>query len=285
MLLFHYCSNASMHSIISTRTVRLQALALSNDSREGRLVSDVLLEVAKEDGMSSSDREQLKSQLGIIESIMEGLGFCLSEDGDLLSQWRGYADDARGVSIGFDAQELEKMAGTLRASEQETFKLQKVEYDRIKQKELVRPTYEKIKEHVAAGAFKFPGRLTLLDSRTDEEVEAESKAIQKAVGMLTATLLSLLTQIFFLKSYAFREEREWRMLSLTTSDFDASCSYRPTSDCMVPFRQFQIPAPTSFVKSVVLGPRNRTPVHVMKSFLKHHGFAEVEVTKSEASYR
>ena len=28
--------------------------------------------------------------------------FCLSEEGDLLSQWRGYGDDGRGFSIGFD---------------------------------------------------------------------------------------------------------------------------------------------------------------------------------------
>lgn len=31
----------------------------------------------------------------------EGLGFCLSERGDLLSQWRGYAAQGRGVSIAF----------------------------------------------------------------------------------------------------------------------------------------------------------------------------------------
>jgi hypothetical protein len=31
------------------------------------------------------------------------VGFCLSEEGDLLSQWRGYADDGCGVAIGFES--------------------------------------------------------------------------------------------------------------------------------------------------------------------------------------
>ena len=31
---------------------------------------------------------------------------CFCEDGDKLSQWRGYADNGKGVSIGFSAQEL-----------------------------------------------------------------------------------------------------------------------------------------------------------------------------------
>lgn len=33
--------------------------------------------------------------------------FCLSEEADLLSQWRGYADDGRGVCIGFKKEALE----------------------------------------------------------------------------------------------------------------------------------------------------------------------------------
>lgn len=31
---------------------------------------------------------------------------CFCEEGDKLSQWRGYADNGRGVSIGFSEQEL-----------------------------------------------------------------------------------------------------------------------------------------------------------------------------------
>lgn len=37
---------------------------------------------------------------------MSALGFCLSEDGDVLSQWRGYADNAQGVAIGFEIENL-----------------------------------------------------------------------------------------------------------------------------------------------------------------------------------
>jgi hypothetical protein len=34
---------------------------------------------------------------------------CFSRKGDLLSQWRAYGDDGRGVSIGFDSKLLYKV--------------------------------------------------------------------------------------------------------------------------------------------------------------------------------
>ncbi|MDP2064189.1 MAG: DUF2971 domain-containing protein, partial [Phaeovulum sp.] len=34
------------------------------------------------------------------------LGFCLSEESDLLSQWRGYAQDGAGFSVSFSVEKL-----------------------------------------------------------------------------------------------------------------------------------------------------------------------------------
>lgn len=38
-----------------------------------------------------------------------GLGFCLSAERDLLSQWRGYTGDGAGVAIGFNRLYLEEL--------------------------------------------------------------------------------------------------------------------------------------------------------------------------------
>lgn len=35
--------------------------------------------------------------------------FCFSKDGDLFSQWRAYAADGTGVSIGFDSEIISKL--------------------------------------------------------------------------------------------------------------------------------------------------------------------------------
>lgn len=48
----------------------------------------------------------------VMTSISQGdiatFVICFSENGDLLSQWRGYADNGRGVTIGFDYNTLQE---------------------------------------------------------------------------------------------------------------------------------------------------------------------------------
>lgn len=50
---------------------------------------------------------------------------CLSEEGDLLSQWRGYADDGRGMCLGFNVHELLEFTD---ASTITGYALEKVQY-------------------------------------------------------------------------------------------------------------------------------------------------------------
>lgn len=53
---------------------------------------------------------------------------CFSKEGDVLSQWRSYADDSRGVSIGFDLNKL---------IENSNLKLKEVSYSVDEQKSLL----------------------------------------------------------------------------------------------------------------------------------------------------
>jgi hypothetical protein len=73
---------------------------------EGKLVTEILALLAKDDGLDETDTQRLQQSAAGLEEVIDGLGFCLSEDGDLLSQWRGYAADASGVSIGFSKEYL-----------------------------------------------------------------------------------------------------------------------------------------------------------------------------------
>jgi len=96
MILYHYCSNTDFHSIIENRRILLSSLSLSNDSMEGKLVAEILARIAKADGLDQPATRRLQESVSRLEQLFDGLGFCLSEDGDLLSQWRGYAADATG---------------------------------------------------------------------------------------------------------------------------------------------------------------------------------------------
>lgn len=101
MSLYHYCSNEVFFSIVDRREIWLSSLNLSNDSMEGKLLSSVILQLASDDGLQADHLRLLREQVEYLEGYFDGLGFCLSERGDLLSQWRGYAADGAGVSIGF----------------------------------------------------------------------------------------------------------------------------------------------------------------------------------------
>lgn len=69
---------------------------------EGRLVTQTFERLLSQSTVTTEEIEEIRRALLIIEDMFDGLGFCLSEKPDLLSQWRGYADDGQGLSIGFN---------------------------------------------------------------------------------------------------------------------------------------------------------------------------------------
>lgn len=108
-------------------------------------------------------------------------------------------------------------------------------------------------------------------------------------------------QIFYLleiytplRTPAFSEEAEWRLISIIvgrgaewepSSDLK-SMEFRALRDRIVPFRAHPLHHEgQSPIKRVVLGPRNITPISVVKGFLAKHGHEDVEVIPSTASYR
>jgi hypothetical protein len=253
---------------------------------EGKLVAEILARIAKTDGLDQGATHRLQDAVSGLEQVIDGLGFCLSEDGDLLSQWRGYAADATGVSIGFSKDYLEQFPNASRAPEKSSFTLQRVEYDLEIQESLIEPTYRKLKELINEGAFKFSGKRMLLDARSDDEVERDNKKITHAFSQLSMTVLTLFTKLFLLKTSAFREEREWRLISYFVKAGDDTCSFRALNDRIVPFREFKLlESENVSIVEVMLGPKNMTPNYVIESFLKQSGFANVKISRSKASYR
>ena len=93
--LFHYCSSSNFLKIVEQHAVYLSSLSLSNDTLEGKLVARAFETLGQRDKLAQATVERLRESLEMFEEILDGLGFCLSEDGDLLSQWRGYAGDRR----------------------------------------------------------------------------------------------------------------------------------------------------------------------------------------------
>ena len=286
MNLFHYTSNEAFLSIIAKKEIWLSEFTLSNDALEGKWLREVFIQQCKERGLSAYDQSRLLEELDLVSAVFGGAGFCMSQEGDLLSQWRAYASDAAGVSIGFDHDYFDRL-GRLRQERNDSFGVatKKVEYDLSKQKELIRSAFDKVVELVSQGAFKTP---TIASPETSEEAAKRKKLFMD----LSLSFIQFFPLLYSLKNPAFIEEREWRLISYVVrgpnKDFDqiSKMDFRPLKDRIVPFNRIQLEnLDVPSIIEVVLGPRNVTPVEIVEAALRKYSFANVTVNRSKASYR
>lgn len=287
-ILYHYCSTATFYSIISNRSIWLSSLSLSNDSMEGKIVADAVARLSKRDRLDEDASKSIQTALAMYETTIDGLGFCLSKKGDLLSQWRGYAADATGVAIGFSKDYLKWLALPRSDSAGNEFLVAKVVYDAKKQESEVQTTYEEMKKAVESDAFKNLKMVPLADVFKPEIDIHENKKRKEndfLIGLTKATS-GLVPKLFSLKSPAFKEEEEWRLVSYLFKEVSDTCSYRVVSGKVVPYREFALgELLRNPVVEVVLGPKQATPRHVIEGFLDRNGFEGVCVRRSAASYR
>ncbi|RFB91798.1 hypothetical protein B5K08_16015 [Rhizobium leguminosarum bv. trifolii] len=188
--LYHYCSASTFQLIASNKTVRLSDLAQSNDSAEGEWYWSVLRNVVGD--IAPQWLDQTRAYHAAQGNAT--LGLCLTEDDDLLSQWRGYADDGRGVCIGFSASALFRLAEEIGEGKP---RLYRVEYNEDDQRRVAEWVSER------QGSRK-----------TTDHIIENSDYFQ-----------------FAFKNNGFREEREWRLMAIKPL---AQCDYTARADRLVP---------------------------------------------------
>jgi len=256
---------------------------------EGKLVTSAIARLAKRDSLEYEHVRLLQRGIGFFEETFDGVGFCLSEEGDLLSQWRGYAGDATGVAIGFSKAYLKWLSSEKKLHDNPAFILQKVEYEPSSHEARVKPTYRKVTQLIKDGTLKAAQRLGLIQTvgMTDQEIAAAETANRREELLkVSPKLLPLLIQLFLLKSSAFREEHEWRILSYLTTDGEEACSHRVVGNRIVPDRKVElVELERSPIVEVIIGPKHGTPPKIVENFLKMNHYGLVKVMRSEASYR
>lgn len=98
-LLFHYAQCETLWKILESDCFYARNIRFSNDSNEYMTGRDTISKfIDQEDDLEDREKEEIQKQ--IMENPMMYFMVCFCEDGDLLSQWRGYAKN--GVSIGMD---------------------------------------------------------------------------------------------------------------------------------------------------------------------------------------
>lgn len=285
-ILYHYCSTAAFHAIAQSHSVWLSSLSLTKDTTEGNIVANAITRLAGKESLDQQSVQKLQKAIEVFEEIFDGLGFCLSEDGDLLSQWRGYAANATGIAIGFSAEYLTEFSKESLGRDAPGFSLQKAEYEPSAHETRVEPTYREVRKLIDDGVFRSPSILGLAINPKYKDPEQANTAASQARVKLPSTLLSLFPELYRLKAYAFREEREWRLISHLIKAGEDRCSHRVVHDRIVPYREIKFTGLQSKpIVEVILGPKHATPPKLVENFLKQNQYGVVRVRRSEASYR
>lgn len=295
MLLYHYCSNDTFLSILRNSELWLSELTLSNDSMEGIWVREVLLEECRERNLSPHALNDFAEKTTLLLEVFSAAGFCLSAKGDLLSQWRGYADNGAGVAIGFDRKTLEKLCEVTKENGMGAF-LDRVIYKRQKQRAAIQPHADELINSIESGVLsnqtQTPNLLYLLSNGFKNDVE-------NLLFLYICQYLNMISLLFSLKNPAFSEEKEWRILSTMSKTIPDGKSikggdysnpqrldFRARGDHIVPYLPLKIPDDKKgCIREIILGPRNRTPEPVIRAALEKFGFHDVTIRRSAATYR
>jgi len=192
---------------------------------------------------------------------------CFSENGDLLSQWRGYADDGRGIAIGFDIDKIDitNEFPTMSVVAAHQLGLCQIEYDESIQYVLI--------EH-------------LLDDFLKDDKKNYYNLIR----------CSILSSMF--KNSAFKEEQEWRIVYVpiitTNEDFTSAKimgdglphDFRDTKYGISPyFIWYFSKCKENPIVDIVIGPQNRTKHEDICLLLTDNKYDNFKMRYSTASYR
>ncbi len=111
--LWHYTSCAGLQGIIASKSIWATEYRFLNDRQEFLHAKELAYQLAEEEpeyvGQKFPAREHVRKAIDIAfgtgylhEDRLRVMVASFSEEGDQLSQWKGYANDSRGVSIGLD---------------------------------------------------------------------------------------------------------------------------------------------------------------------------------------
>ena len=282
MTYYHYCSTDTFFNITHNQSIWLSSLSASNDTQEGKTLSKIAARLCDRLGYDDYETDYLVRSISGIEENTDCVGLCLSDKGDMLSQWRGYADDGTGVAIGFSGGFFERIMSE--NNPDRDLRLHRVVYDEAEQEQLLLDRFASIAAILQSKDLRMPTVLTFDQSRFPSYDEAVSHQ-RKATLKMALEVIRLVDLLYATKNPAFEEERESRFICEVPSVYGGRCNFRPRGAALVPYLSIPFPKDVDAAYDcVVIGPKNPTPVGVMKAFLNKKGI-NCPVYLSNATYR
>jgi hypothetical protein len=268
--LCHYTSLEGALGIISSGDLWLTDSRYSNDDEElnyGHRLVDAVLDDLDNNAKTDPQRQQWLGRLR--QQIQAAHGdhvyiCCFCEKDNLLSQWRGYAENGGGISIEFDPNGFTAVAGAECAHG--LMRLWKVFYDRAQQEKIVRD------------AIEYP----YWPATTDDD---RIRFVVDALKFFMPTF----------KNGDFREEQERRLIFTPNLTAVPKPKFRTRRGLLVPYfslRELSDPlgVGTAFtlpLKNLLIGPSPHRALNVESSklMLDQFGYSNVQVQSSATPYR
>lgn len=266
--IYHYTSIAGLHGILSSREVWATMAHYLNDTQEFQHA----LSIARYQLEIMAGRHALERQ-PFIRALLEALDgvarvhvcvFSLSEERDLLSQWRGYCPPGGGYSVGL-------LSGPLcQILARQAFYLGPCIYDLVAQESLMMEVLS-------------PIVLSLPMAKNPSRDEAKT-AVVPYLGTFYQRLALVAP---FMKHIAFSQEREWRIV---TTPIDVhQLSYRLGRTMLIPYFPIRldsdaIPFPLG---TTIVGPTQdqSLAVRALSGFITVTGLAGLGIIPSLTPYR
>ncbi|WP_335984903.1 DUF2971 domain-containing protein [Fusobacterium polymorphum] len=228
---------------------------------------------------------------------------CFSGDGDLLSQWRAYADDGRGISVGFKKSQIKDF---LKELEVETINIgnkgEVRKFLKKKEAELVDIEYKRKIKNSSYNSeltklFKYFPRLDfIMENKEFEEMLIDailsnskmnlysdlSPLLRYFVFMITKKIFSKeelkpqvikrLKNFIKVKSISFSEEKESRIVIIEDETEENqninNIHFRnKNNNELVSYKKLKLENIVDFISHIVLGPKNKITVEELKRFL------------------
>lgn len=248
----------SFFNIIKGRSIWLSNALKTNDFLELRWI----LHVLKFPNIQT-DFESFKLEYEYwIRSFFRPHVACFSTESDVLSQWRGYADDGKGVAIGFNRKYFESISDL---DNKET-RLINVIYDEVEQRQKL----EKLMQSI--------------------DIEHFHKVNSNFEGLSSIVLIQQIIEYgLIFKNQSFREEKEIRLIhgfGELAAESD-SLKYRPTEDDLISYMEIPLELDNGFspIAEIVLGPKNKADESDVRDFLLSSFSNVVRIKRSVCSYR
>lgn len=319
--LCYYCNLSTFKSIICNHTFWLSDIHFMNDSSEETLFLDSLSEVMRESYLSLSPKTKeyleknnfIKGFFTHIEKNYKNFVYiCCFSDGinDDLSQWRGYADDGRGLCIGLKKEVIQALSNNTNTLQSISEK-DKKEYVSISkvfaQKEISYSYKEEIMDELRK-------KITPIIQKYDKS-EKQTVSLPHPDAEFT---LELYKKTFnykaFYKNKTFEAEKEYRICffdslheeSIGIADdalmdnmnkeyiFDnnstiSKLKYRESRGALIPYRElkFNFEYFNKALSSITIGPKNPMSKEDIQYFLISNGFktSNIRVKKSGSTYQ